>query len=57
MHSHSFIRSGLSKKFPITLHSVLIEERLQELIKNYIREIGEEPVFYTITDIRPVAIE
>lgn len=35
----------------------LYEERLQELVKNYIREIGEETVFYTITDIRPVAIE
>ncbi len=35
----------------------LYEERLQELIKNYIREIGEEPGFYTITDIMPVAIE
>ena len=35
----------------------LYEERLQELVKNYIREIGEEPVFYTITDIRPVVIE
>ncbi len=35
----------------------LYEERLQELIKNYIKEIGEEPGFYTITDIMPVAIE
>ncbi len=35
----------------------LYEERLQELIKNYIREIGEEPGFYTIADIMPVAIE
>lgn len=35
----------------------LYEERLEELVKDYIREIGEEPGFWQIIDIRPITIE
>lgn len=33
------------------------EERLRKLVMDYISEIGAEPSFYSIVDIRPITIE